>query len=124
MSQSLNYVACDVTATFKTRQDMDERVLAFLRDTTEWDESCYEEEGDEYPVCARVFRKDEKLKAYISVESYGDTYIDINKLVEFICRHFPTAEGNIGYADVEMRHGGCSYANGGYIEIEKGKVKK
>ena len=124
MSQTLIYVACDVTATFKTQQDMNERVLSFLRDTTEWDESCDTEGSDNVPVHAKVDRSDEALKAYISVESDGETVIDIDKLIEFICRHFPTATGNIGYADVELRGWGCSYANGGNIEIENGKVKE
>ena len=124
MSQVLTYVACNVTATFKNKKDMDERILSFLLETKEWDRACYEDGMDDCPVCAQLDRSDEALKVYISVESDGDTVIDVEKLIHFICRHFPTANGNIGYADVELRGWGCSYANGGNIEIKNGKVKK
>lgn len=120
MSQSLGYNACNVDVKFKNKKEMDKRISAFVKEVEKWDECCDYVNLTEC-VGALVERNDSELKAHIYLDDDGTNNYDTDKLVELICKHFPTANGTIGQASIDLRHGYCTYANGGSIEISNGK---
>lgn len=122
MSQSLNYVSCDVVITFKDSKDMDSRIKAFEKEVKEYDNECRENDYENEPVCARVVTPINESSARVVVDSDGETWIDENKLAELICKHFYSADGTIGYAYVGLRGGYCYHAGGGQITIRDGKI--
>lgn len=123
MSQSLNYVSCDVVITFKDSKDMDNHIKAFEKEVSEYDNECRENDYENDPVCARgVMTPINELSAMVVVDSDGENWLDKNKLAELICKHFHSADGTIGYAYVVLRGGYCQYADGGHIDIKDGKI--
>lgn len=123
MSQSLSYTGCDVEVSFKSIDEMNKQISAFEKEVEEYDNKCRETDYDiGNPTGAYVIREDDKLKAYIKVSDDGETYLDDGMVVEFICKHFPTAKGSVGWANVELRHGYCTFACGGNTDIQDGKV--
>lgn len=122
MSQSLIYNACDVCAKFKNKEEMNKRVNAFVKEVEKWDKHCKDVDYEDDLVGALVSTEDDLLLARIYLDDDGTNNYDTDKLAELICKHFPTATGTIGWASVDLRHGYCSYANGGTTEIKDGKV--
>ena len=123
MSQSLNYVSCDVAITFKDSKDKDSHIKAFEKEVSEYDNKCRENDYENDPVCARVvYDPINELSARVVVDSDGETWIDENKLAELICKHFHSADGTIGYSCVALRGGYCDFAGGGTVVIKDGKV--
>lgn len=122
MSQSLSYVGCDVEVRFKSIDEMNKQIKAFEKEVEQYDTQCQETEYDfGNPTRAYVQRDDEHLTAWVKVDDDGETFIDDQVVVEFICKHFPTAYGTVGWANVDLRHGYCTYALGGSTEIKDGK---
>lgn len=95
MSQSLGYNACNVDVKFKNKKEMDKRISAFVKEVEKWDECCDYVNLTEC-VGALVERNDSELKAHIYLDDDGTNNYDTDKLVELICKHFPTANGTIG----------------------------
>lgn len=123
MSQSLSYTGCDVEVSFKSIDEMNKQVSAFEKDVEAYDNKCRETDYDYgNPTRAFVIREDDKLKAYIKVDDDGESFLDDQMVVEFICKHFPTACGSVGWANVDLRHGVCTFACGGNTDIKDGKV--
>lgn len=123
MSQSLSYVGCDVDVTFKNEDEMHSRIKAFEQAVEKWDKECEDTDYDiGNPTRAYVRVDTEKLTAQVCVDDDGDTWVNDEKLVELICKHFPNANGSVGWANVDLRHGYCYYANGGETVIKNGKV--
>lgn len=124
MSQSLSYTGCDVEVHFKNKEEMDKQIKAFEKEVEQWDTECQETDYcNGNPTRAYVSVEDnDKLSAYVCIDDDGETWINDEKLVELICKHFPTANGTVGYANVDLRHGFCTYASGGEIQIKDGKV--
>lgn len=124
MSQSLSYTGCDVEVHFKNKEEMNKQIKAFEKEVEQWDAECQETDYcNGNPVRAYVSVEDnDKLSAYVCIDDDGDSWINDEKLVELICKHFPTANGTVGYAYVDLRRGYCTYANGGETQIKDGKV--
>lgn len=122
MSITLTYNCCSVGVKFENKEDLIKRVKAFKSDVAKWDRHCKRTDYEDTPTGALVEEDTDKLYAYIYVKDDGESFYDTDKLAELICKHFPTANGSIGWASVDLRGGYCTYANGDTLEIKQGKV--
>lgn len=122
MSMDYEFTQTDVRVNFKDKQDMDNRIKAFEKDVQEHDTDYNEGEKD-YPLNAMVERVDNELCADILIGYTGeDTPIDIKELIRLICKHFPTANGNIYCAGASVSTSGFVRECGGNTwTIENGK---
>lgn len=117
MSIDYNFTNCEVGVTFNNEKEMQEKIKAFEAECKEYIE-------DSIYVPAYIAQTDDdkkELKARVIVSE--NEYVEIDELAELICKHFPTANGTIGWSFAEESAGGyVRCAGGGTTVIKDGKV--
>ena len=117
MSIDYNFTKCEVDVKFNTEQEMKDKITAF-------EQECHEYTDDGIYVPAYISQTDEDkkaLKARVIVSE--NEYVETDELAELICKHFPTANGTIGWSFAEESAGGyVRCAGGGTVVIKDGKV--
>lgn len=124
MSMDYCFKNADVVIKFANADECKKHIKAFNSEVEKEDE-LYEGGEYDYPLkaYARVSDKD-TLVAEIIIDSDSDECVDIDRLADLICEHFPTANGTIGWSVASESAGGfCRSADGGTITIENGKIK-
>lgn len=117
MSIDYNFTNCEVGVKFNNEKEMQEKIKAF-------EQECHEYTDDGIYVPAYIAQTDgdkKELKARVIVSE--NEYVEIDDLAELICKHFPTANGTIGWSFAEESAGGyVRCAGGGTVVIKDGKV--
>lgn len=123
MSICNNYASCEVKVVCESKEELDKRINAFNKEVEEYDNACVDNDYECVPTEGYVKRESD-LVAYVLLHNDGEWDNDIEQLAELICKHFPSANGTLGWAATDMRNGVTTYANGGQIEIRDGKIAK
>lgn len=122
MSVNYDFSQARVTVKFKDEKDLDKRAGAFTKEVEENDQR-YAEGLCDSLLGAYIQVDYDKLEGEILIDR-GDEYCDTDLLAEVICKHFPTANGYIGWSSAEVSGGGfVRFADGGHLEIKDGKVE-
>lgn len=123
MSTEYTFLNADIKIKFENKNDMETRINNFNKDIKEHNDATDNGEADYY-IYASVVQDDsdkEKLVATIEFDD-GESWSDVDSLVEYICKNFPNSNGFIGWSCAEESGGGyVRYANGGTIKIVNGK---
>lgn len=118
MSIDYDFTNCEVSVTFNNKQEMQEKIKAFEAD-------CKEYIADSIYVPAYIAQTDDdkkELKARV-ILSENTIGVETDELADLICKHFPTANGTIGWSYAEESAGQyVRCAGGGTIYIKDGKV--
>lgn len=117
MSIDYNFTNCEVSVKFNNEKEMQEKIKAFEAECKE-----YTDDGIYVPAyIAQTDGDKTELKARVIVSE--SEYVEIDDLAELICKHFPTANGTIGWSYAEESAGGyVRCAGGGTVVIKDGKV--
>ena len=117
MSVDYNFTKCEVDVEFTTEQEMKDKIKAF-------EHECHEYTDDGIYVPAYISQTDEDKKALKAQVIVSESeYVETDELADLICKHFPTANGTIGWSYAEESAGGhVRSAGGGTIYIKDGKV--
>ena len=117
MSIDYNFTNCEVSVKFNNEKEMQEKFKAFEAECKE-----YTDDGIYVPAyIAQTDGDKTELKARVIVSE--SEYVEIDDLAELICKHFPTANGTIGWSYAEESAGGyVRCAGGGTVVIKDGKV--
>ena len=122
MSVNYDFSQARVTVKFKDEKDLDKRAGAFTKEVEETDQRYAEGLCDSF-LGAYIQVDYDKLEGQVFIER-GDEYCDTDLLAEVICKHFPTANGYIGWSNAEVSGGGfVRFADGGHLEIRDGKIE-
>ena len=117
MSIDYNFTNCEVGVKFNNEKEMQEKIKAF-------EQECHEYTDDGIYVPAYIAQTDDdkkELKARVIVSE--SEYVETDELANLICKHFPTANGTIGWSYAEESAGGyVRCAGGGTVVIKDGKV--
>lgn len=117
MSIDYNFTNCEVEVRFNNKKEMQKKIKAF-------EEECQEYRDDDIYVPAYISQSDEdkkELRARVIVSE--NEWVDTDELANLICKHFPTANGDIGWSYAEESAGGyVRCAGGGTTHIKDGKV--
>lgn len=117
MSIDYNFTNCEVSVKFNNEQEMQEKIKAFEAECKE-----YTDDGIYVPAYIAQTDDDKKeLEARVIVSE--SEYVETDELANLICKHFPTANGTIGWSYAEESAGGyVRCAGGGTTVIKDGKV--
>lgn len=117
MSVNYNFEQSEVVVTFNSNIEMRKQIKAFEKECEE-----YTDDGIYCPAYVSQTDEDKKqLKGTVHLDSSGGAEVD--EIAELICKHFPKANGTIGYSFAEESAGGyVRYAGGGEVYIKDGKV--
>lgn len=117
MSIDYNFTHCEVEVQFNNEQEMQEKIKAFEEEVQEYNEN------DIYIPAYISQKDDDKKELKARVIASDSKWVDTDELAKLICKHFPTANGDIGWADAEESAGGyVRFADGGTTHIKDGKV--
>lgn len=126
MSTNYFFYQSDVYVSFQDEKEMNKQVESFEKEVKEHDEDDELSEFGRfqaYVVKEKIKENAFQARILIDANRFGDDYINVDGLAELICKHFPTANGGIGYAEAEVSAGGFTrYAGGGRINIQRGEI--